>query len=521
MLRKYPIGLQSFREIRERGFIYIDKTEIIHHLVESGKYYFLSRPRRFGKSLLLDTVEELFKGNKALFEGLWIYDQRDWSQTHPVIHFNFAELPYKEVGLGESISREIARISRRQGVELTGDNLKEQFRELIDQVSAIHGQVVILIDEYDKPLIDYLDDPAKLEAHRAVMKSFYSVLKGQDEHIRLLLLTGVSRFSKVSLFSDLNHLRDISMNGQFDDLVGITQPELERGFAPEIEELQQQERDILIKIRNWYNGYSWGGVKRVYNPFSILNFMADREFNNYWFQTGAPAFFYDMIRRNPALEFPSGEVLVGPESLNDLLGHSVAYGGPDSISPVTILFQTGYLTMKDYDPQSRIYTLDFPNLEVKESMQVFLLGVYSYDSVDKVRPNVLRLSQAFRAGDIGRVMALVDALFSHIPSTLWVGAKEQFYHAIIQNTFGLLDVFMESERNYAGTRPDITVFTPTHIYVLEFKLDQSAETALNQILEKDYFRPFQSDSRKKVAIGVSFSSEKKAIEAYLVKEVER
>src|SRR5690606_6834039 len=308
MLRKYPIGLQSFREIRERGFIYIDKTEIIHHLVESGKYYFLSRPRRFGKSLLLDTVEELFKGNKALFEGLWIYDQRDWSQTHPVIHFNFAELPYKEVGLGESISREIARISRRQGVELTGDNLKEQFRELIDQVSAIHGQVVILIDEYDKPLIDYLDDPAKLEAHRAVMKSFYSVLKGQDEHIRLLLLTGVSRFSKVSLFSDLNHLRDISMNGQFDDLVGITQPELERGFAPEIEELQQQERDILIKIRNWYNGYSWGGVKRVYNPFSILNFMADREFNIYWFQTGAPAFFYDMIRRNPALEFPSGEV---------------------------------------------------------------------------------------------------------------------------------------------------------------------------------------------------------------------
>src|SRR5690606_24452850 len=214
----------------------------------------------------------------------------------------------KEVGMAESISRELARISHQHGVELMGDNLKEQFRALIEEVAAKSGRVVILIDEYDKPLIDYLDDAAKLEAHRSVMKSFYSVLKGQDEHIRLLLLTGVSRFSKVSLFSDLNHLRDISMNGQFDDLVGITQPELERGFAPEIEELQQQDKEILIKIKNWYNGYSWGGVKRVYNPFSILNFMADHEFNIYWFQTGAPAFFYDMIRRNPALEFPSGEV---------------------------------------------------------------------------------------------------------------------------------------------------------------------------------------------------------------------
>ncbi|SFC09378.1 PD-(D/E)XK nuclease superfamily protein [Parapedobacter composti] len=519
MLRKYPIGLQSFRKIREDGYIYIDKTEIIYQLVTTGVYYFLSRPRRFGKSLLLDTIEELFKGNKALFEGLWIYDKWDWSKTHPVIHFNFADLGVRTEGLEAAIHRGLADNAAQLGIQLSDFSYDQQFKELIVKASTTHGQVVILIDEYDKPLIDYLDDPAKLEAHRSVMKSFYSVLKGQDEHIRLLLLTGVSRFSKVSLFSDLNHLEDITLGRQFNPLVGITQPELERTFAPEIEELRAADPAILETIKHWYNGYTWGGTDTLYNPFSLLNFLKSREFQNYWFQTGTPAFFYDMIRRNPRLEFPSGEVLVGPESLNDLLGHSVAYGGPDSIEPVTILFQTGYLTVKDYDAKTRIYTLDFPNLEVRESMQVFLLSAYSYETSGKVRPNVLRLLQAFRAGDIKQVMTLVDTLFSHIPNTLWAGAKEQFYHAIIQNTFGLLDVMMESDRNYAATRPDITVFTPTHIYVLEFKLDQPAETALNQIIEKDYFRPFQSDGRKKVAIGVRFSSEKKAVEAYLVRDV--
>src|SRR5690606_35688634 len=280
----------------------------------------------------------------------------------------------KEVGMAESISRELARISHQHGVELMGDNLKEQFRALIEEVAAKSGRVVILIDEYDKPLIDYLDDAAKLEAHRSVMKSFYSVLKGQDEHIRLLLLTGVSRFSKVSLFSDLNHLEDITLGQQFNQLVGVTQPELERAFAPEIEELRAADPAILETIKHWYNGYTWGGTETLYNPFSLLNFLKSGEFQNFWFQTGTPAFFYDMIRRNPTLEFPSGEVPVGPESLNDLLGHSVAYGGPDSSEPVTILFQTGYLTVKGYDAQTRIYTLDFPNLEVKESMQVFLLS---------------------------------------------------------------------------------------------------------------------------------------------------
>lgn len=516
-IRKYPIGLQSFREIREGGYVYVDKTEIMHRLVETGKYYFLSRPRRFGKSLLVDTMEELFKGGQELFEGLWIYDQWDWDKKNPVIHFNFAELPYAEIGLSSAITRALEKTAVKQGVQLISDNIKEQFQELIEKTSK-QGQVVILIDEYDKPLIDYLNKPAKVEENRAIMKSFYSVLKGQDGNIRLLFLTGVSRFSKVSLFSDLNNLEDISIGRNFNSLIGITQAELETFFAPEIKEMEAGDSNILETIKRWYNGYTWGGSETLYNPFSVLNLMKSREFQNFWFQTGTPSFFYEAVQRNPGLSFPDGEVLAGPEALIDLFGQRVEYSGQDTINPVTLMFQTGYLTIKDYNPSAALYTLDFPNHEVRESMQVYLLSAYSFAGIDKVRPNVFMIGQALRSGDVGQVIKLLDSLFVNIPSTLWIGAKEQFYHAIIQNTFGLLNIMMESERNYAGIRPDVTVFTATTIYVFEFKLDETAALALSQIIEKDYFRPFQNDNRQKVAVGISFSSEKKAIAGYEVRE---
>ena len=369
MVRKYPIGLQSFQAIREGGFLYIDKTEMIHRLVTSGKYYFLSRPRRFGKSLLVDTVEELFNGSRELFEGLWIADQWDWSKTNPVIHLSFADIGVRTLGLEAALFRGLAENADRLGVSLTNTSYDQQFKELIEKV-APQGQVVILIDEYDKPIIDFLNDPATVDANRAMMKSFYSVLKGQDRHIRFLLLTGVSRFSKVSLFSDLNHLEDITLGRQFSSLVGISQIELEHAFAPEIEEMIVEDPNIVEKIRQWYNGYTWGGTETLYNPFSLLNFMKSREFQNFWFQTGTPAFFYDMIQRNPALEFPNGEVESGPEGLIDLFNQQSEYGGPESIVPTTLLFQTGYLTIKQYNPEAGFYVLDFPNKEVRQSMQV-------------------------------------------------------------------------------------------------------------------------------------------------------
>ncbi|WP_460432425.1 ATP-binding protein, partial [Arachidicoccus ginsenosidivorans] len=247
MLQQYPIGLQSFQEIREGGYLYIDKTEIIHKIVSTDLYYFLSRPRRFGKSLLVDTIEELFKGRKELFEGLWIYDKWDWAQTSPVIHFDFSKLPYKEEGLSKAITYGLNKVAKKYSVILTGNSIKVQFQELIESLSTM-GNVVILIDEYDKPIIDFLEEPELADANRSIMKDFYSIIKGSDTYIRFLLITGISQFSQVSVFSDLNNLDNITLEPQYGGLIGITQQELEANFSEEIAALQKDRPDILTQI---------------------------------------------------------------------------------------------------------------------------------------------------------------------------------------------------------------------------------------------------------------------------------
>ncbi|HTN37533.1 MAG TPA: AAA family ATPase [Arachidicoccus sp.] len=374
MLRKYPIGLQSFTEIRKGGYVYIDKTEIIHLLVETGKYYFLSRPRRFGKSLLVDTIEQLFNGSEELFEGLWIHDKWNWTKTHPVIHFDFAELPYKEVGLSEAINRGITRNAERIGVEISGDNIKDSFRELIEK-AALKGRVVILVDEYDKPIIDFLDDPDVLETNRSIMKSFYSILKASDKYIRLLLITGVSQFSRVSIFSDLNNLRDITLVSQYGGIAGITQVELEKNFAQEISALQKDRPDILSQIKDWYNGYTWNMQTWVYNPFSLLNFMAEPVFRNYWFATGTPTFLLSQLKKRSQYDVEG--IRMGSLALSTF--------DVDNPNAGALLFQTGYLTIKNISPDGQVFELGYPNREVKASLLDGLLSTYreisSQDSV--------------------------------------------------------------------------------------------------------------------------------------------
>ena len=363
MLRKYPVGLQSFREIREGGYVYVDKTEIIHRLVEMGKYYFLSRPRRFGKSLLVDTMEELFSGSEELFRGLWIHDKWDWAKTHPVIHFNFADMGGRTLGLETAIYRGLADNAARLSVSLSDTSYDQQFKELI-QKASVKGQVVILIDEYDKPLIDYLDDTAQLDANRSVLKNFYSVLKGRDADIRLLFMTGVSRFSRVSVFSDLNNLRDITINAQFGTIAGISQTELERDFAIEIREIGKDRPDILAAIKEWYNGYWWRGPERVYNPFSLLNYMADPVFRNYWYVTGTPTFLIDQLRRLNIADMDGVRISE----------HALADFNTDNPEPAPLLFQTGYLTIKETKGTGQVFVLGYPNREVKESLLDGLLN---------------------------------------------------------------------------------------------------------------------------------------------------
>lgn len=364
-MRKYPIGLQDFGKIRKEGYLYIDKTQSIHRLIDSGNYYFLSRPRRFGKSLMLSTIKEIFSGNKELFEGLWIYNQWNWEQKHPVIHLRLSKLDYQKLGLYEALNIEMGILAKGLGLELEESHLKGRFEELIRKASA-NGRVVILIDEYDKPITDYLEDLAKVEENRSVFKSFYSVLKDADQYIRLLLITGVSRFSKVSIFSDLNNLYDITLNPHYATLMGITQQELESDFKEEIHVLQEKQADILQKLKEWYNGYSWDGTSKVYNPFSVLNYMGSGRIQNFWFQTGTPTWLVNLMRHNR--EFELENLRIGENALSSF--------NVEHIASLPVLFQTGYLTIKNYDEETRLYELGYPNKEVEESLTDALLSAY-------------------------------------------------------------------------------------------------------------------------------------------------
>ncbi|SFE11348.1 PD-(D/E)XK nuclease superfamily protein [Chitinophaga sp. CF118] len=510
-MRKYPIGIQDFGEIRNGGFLYIDKTQLIYNLIESGKYYFLSRPRRFGKSLLLSTIKEIFSGNKKLFEGLWIHDQWNWEQIHPVIHLRLSKLDYQKLGLYEALSLEMGVVAKELGIELESSHLKGRFEELIRKASA-NGRVVILIDEYDKPITDYLEDLEKVEENRSVFKSFYSVLKDADEYIRLLLITGVSRFTKVSIFSDLNNLNDITIYRKYATITGITQQELESNFAEEIAEIQPHQPDLLSKLKLWYNGYAWHeDAERVYNPFSVLKYMDGRDFRNYWFQTGTPTWLVNLMRNNR--EFNLENVHIGENALSNF--------SVEHISTVQVLFQTGYLTIKGYNSNKRLYNLGYPNAEVEESLTDALLSAYrnvfpGNDSMVVTDD----LSEALKNNDIPQMIKALDALLSTIPYDHWKAESESIFHIIVHLSFKRLGLDVRSEVHSSTGRCDILVFTDQYIFALELKLNDTARAALDQIFEKGYLRSYQSDSRKKIAIGINFSSEKRSVEEFLVKEVE-
>lgn len=508
-MRKYPIGLQEFKEVKGGGFLYVDKTQLIHTLIESGKYYFLSRPRRFGKSLLLSTIKEIFNGSKDLFKGLWIEDNWNWEQRHPVIHLRFSQIAYKELGLAKAIDRELEMIAQQFRISLEGDNIKEKFRALIRNV-ATNGKVVILIDEYDKPIIDFLDQvPVALE-NREVFKSFYSILKDSDEYIRLLLITGVSKFSKVSIFSDLNNLNDITIHPRYSTLAGITQQELETHFAPEIQHMQQSMPTVLDEIKKWYNGYSWfDGKETTYNPFSLLSLMESGIFRNFWFQTGTPTFLIEQVKKRGEFRFEGirlGEIALGNFNI-------------EHISPVPLLFQTGYLTIKKYDPDSGLYELGYPNKEVESSLLEALLSAYREVFPGDSMAWSGDFKDAFRTNDISRVIDLLNDLIVNISYDHWQADKESIFHIIVYLAFKKISIDVNTEVHSAKGRSDILVQTATHIYVIELKLDSSAKKALEQILKKDYLMPYKADKRKKVAIGINFSSKDRIVKDYELKEV--
>jgi Predicted AAA-ATPase/PD-(D/E)XK nuclease superfamily len=516
-MKKLPISIQSFRELRHQNCIYVDKTELIHQIISGGKAYFLSRPRRFGKSMTLSTIKEIFLGNKALFEGLWIEDKWDWTKTNPVIHIPFASYNYRDSGIDKALQDIVLDNAEEHNIKIERGEPAEMFRLLIKKLCALKGRVVILIDEYDKPIIDFLEkiDHPIAKANRAKLRNFYSCIKDSDDKIEFFFMTGVSRFSQTGVFSNLNHLNDITSNKKYVTLCGYTPEELEYYFKDRIDSTWESSfeaisrEEFLGQIRKWYNGYSWDGKRTVYNPFSILNFFEQEKFRNYWFQSGSPKFLIDLIREQEVFNFNQLKV---PQGIMD--SYEIEH-----LEIRTLLFQTGYLTIKHYDEFDNIYTLDYPNREVEESMHGHLIGVIlQKDAITTTAP-VLSIKESFLSNDIEKVIKTIKSLLKDVPSLLLDRKDEHFYHALVHLHFKYLGLMIDSEVHTSDGRMDAVVKTATHIYILEFKINQDAAAAMQQIKAKNYGEKYFSEQKEIIGIGINFDTELKALNDWAMEKI--
>jgi hypothetical protein len=505
-LPQLPIGRQYFKAIRDGKMIYVDKTESIYNLcLAEASNYFLSRPRRFGKSLTVDTIAELFTGNKALFEGLWIADKWDWSIKHPVIRFSLDAIGHKD-GLTAALQTALNKIAASFKVKLTGTTPGQLFQELIEKVARKHRKpVVILIDEYDRPIVDYIDpfDYTKAIEHRDILKEFFGILKDASNHIRLLFITGITKFARVSIFSTLNHLTDLTLEPDFAALCGCTQAEVEHYFAPYLETMPPE---TLGYLKYWYNGYSWDGATFVYNPYSLLCFFRTKIYSDYWFETGTPTFLVKLLSKRFIYQLEEKEV-------SDTILSNFVLEQQDNLDIDSLLLQTGYLTIKEVLQESpiheRTFILKHPNHEVKQAFNRFLLGEYTHTRVTELHH--LEISRALVRNDIGRVIEKLNHLIQSIPDQNYVKHEEKFFHSIIHLIFTMVGTDVHAELHSPIGRMDTVVITKTHVFIFEFKVGQSAEAALQYIKDKRYADRLRYRELPIIGIGVSFLTSIKGI----------
>jgi len=503
-MKLLPIGIQTFKDIIEGGFYYVDKTHFIPKL--TSKYYFLSRPRRFGKSLFLDTLKEAFSGNKELFKGLYLYDNWNWEKRYPIIKISFASGNIRTSDiLLDLMTSQVNRISEKEKINLKEKRPSQMFLELIEKLyEKYNQQVVVLIDEYDKPILDAIENIEVARENREILKDFYSVLKGMDPYLKLAFLTGVSRFSKVSIFSGLNQLQDITLNEEFSTVCGYTQSELESVFEDRLKDFDKE------KIKVWYNGYSWLG-ESVYNPFDILLLFSEKRFRAFWFETGTPTFLIKMFMKNryylPELE----NLEVGEEILSNL--------DVDNIFPENLLFQAGYLTIKEFMEEYGTYILSYPNLEVRKSFNSsFLIYVFKEPvSVSKTETNI---KKAILTKDIDKLKDAIYTFFASIPHDWYrknnIDSYEGFYASIVYTLFNGAGLNVIAEDNTNKGQIDLSVFNQDSVYIIEFKVveDKEEGIALKQIKEKRYYEKYMGKYQEIYLIGIEFSKEKKNIVSF-------
>ena len=514
-MMKYPIGIQSFEKLRTNGYVYVDKTALVYRMTRDMSCYFLSRPRRFGKSLLVSTLEAYFLGQKDLFKGLALEKLETEWKTYPVLHLDLNARNYEdEKSLKAELNKHLVVWEQTYGMT-TDSSLasEERFYNVIRTVYKQTGkQVVVLVDEYDKPLLATIDNEPLHDAYRGTLKAFFSVLKSLDACIRFVFITGVSKFSHVSIFSDLNNLKDISMHPRYVDICGISEKELHTYFDNSIRELADTNdmtyEEACERLREQYDGYHFRENSiGVYNPFSLLNTFDSLVFNDYWFETGTPTFLVKLLQQYDY-------------ELHDLKG---IYVDGDTLSsvdeeyndPIPVLFQSGYLTIAGYDSELG-YRLDFPNQEVEQGFFRFLIPYYTSQQKSSVKGILNKMTSAVRGGRPDELLQVIQTMLAGRSYMVAGADKEKDFQNTLYLIFTMLGYNVQVEQTTSQGRMDITIQTKDYIYIIELKLDKTAEEALRQIKDNNYARPFQTDKRKLYLIGVNFSSETRTVEKWVV-----
>ena len=513
---KYPIGIQNFESLRKDEYVYVDKTAWVYQLASTGRYYFLSRPRRFGKSLLVSTLEAYFQGKRELFSGLALERLETAWNEYPILHLDFNVEYYNSMEVLRMVLDDALQGWERDfGVPPTTGSHPLRFKNLIKSIYEKTGQrVVVLVDEYDKPLLQTMDKEDLQDELRNALKAFYGILKPADKYLRFALFTGVTKFSKVSVFSDLNNLNDISMDPRYAEICGITEREIRDFLGEDVARLaaanQLSTDDCYRQLREKYDGYHFvEDGEGLYNPFSLINTLAKLRFSDYWFETGTPSYLVEIMKNT---NYPL-EQLEHEEISTDLLGSL------DSIrqTPVPLLYQSGYLTIKGADREFGNYRLGFPNQEVEQGFVKNLMPYYSSVKPEQSSVFVVNFVRDIRAGRVNDFMQRLDTLFAGGDYQV-AGDAELYFQNAVWVIFKMIGFFAEVERRTADGRIDLLMKTQDYIYIMEFKLDKSADEALAQIEEKQYAKPFEHDGRTIYKIGVNFSTSTRRIDGWSMTE---
>ncbi len=510
--RRLPIGIQTFRKLRERDCYYVDKTAYVQRLLDEDTHYFLSRPRRFGKSLFLDTLKEAFEGNEALFAGLYIHDRHDWSKRNPVVRLSFGGGTFKEPdSLHADVMAQLDGLARDREIPVRYDTAPARFRHLLQALHEGTGRrVAVLVDEYDKPILDALvDEPEVALANRDYLRGLYGVIKDSDAHVRFTFLTGISKFSKVNLFSQLNNLTDLTLDPVYSSICGYTEDDLDTVFAPELAGLDREQ------VREWYNGYSWRGAQKVYNPYDVLLLLRRREFGAHWFETGTPAFLIDKLFERRVSSVSLDRTVSTTELLSAF--------DVDHIGTEALLFQTGYLTITGEERLGgkALYRLGYPNREVRQSLNEHVL-CHLVQDVERQTGNSMRLARLLAAHDCAGLQELFHAFFASIPYE-WhtsndIANYEGYYASVFYSYFAALGYDIAVEESSSHGRLDMAVRTGGHVYLFEFKVAEMSPpgSALAQLQERDYAAKYRGSDEPIHLIGVEFSRQTRNITAFEV-----